>query len=85
MTNLIFTGAQQRPAQPAQFSLALTASALSSGGVAFIATEGNLSSSVAAPQRGVGEGGRKRRRKRERGERRERGGSGHGPQCFVVS
>ncbi|KAM0162453.1 hypothetical protein ACHAPG_001817 [Botrytis cinerea] len=37
--------AQQRPAQPAQFSLALTASALSSGGVAFIATEGNLSSS----------------------------------------
>ncbi|KAM0164571.1 hypothetical protein ACHAQE_002789 [Botrytis cinerea] len=49
--------AQQRPAQPAQFSLALTASALSSGGVAFIATEGNLSSSVAAPQRGGGRGG----------------------------
>ncbi|KAM0182611.1 hypothetical protein ACHAPF_000855 [Botrytis cinerea] len=46
--------AQQHPAQPAQFSLASTASALSSGGVAFIATEGNLSSSVAAPQRGGG-------------------------------
>ncbi|CCD43118.1 hypothetical protein ACHAPC_002969 [Botrytis cinerea] len=66
--------AQQRPAQPAQFSLALTASALSSGGVAFIATEGNLSSSVAAPQRGGGRGGEEE--EEEEGERGEEGEGG---------
>ncbi|TGO44842.1 hypothetical protein BCON_0456g00010 [Botryotinia convoluta] len=62
LTNLIFLGSQQRPAQPAQFSLSSTVSALSSGGVAFIATEGSLSGSDAAPQGEGEEGGRKRRR-----------------------